>query len=211
MIKAVIFDLDGVLVDSEELSRQSNKETLKQHGIELTQEEKIKAIGRTDLDIFRDMIEARGLGLSPEELTKEKDRIYLDIIKGKLKPIPGARGILETLKERGIPFAIASSGTYVKVRANLSETGLIGLISTIISADDIEKGKPDPEIFLKAAEKIGIPPEECLVIEDAQAGVIAAKAAGMKCLALKSPGSHGQDLSQADRVISSLEEAREEF
>lgn len=211
MIKAVIFDLDGVLVDTEALSREANRKVMKEYGTELTQEEKRKAIGRPDLEIFRDALEARGLDLKPEELTREKDRIYLELIKGRVRPLPGAREILERLKEKGIPFAIASSGTPAKIRGSLTETGLIGLINTIVSANDISRGKPYPDIFLKAAEKLGMEPGDCLVVEDAEAGIEAAKAAGMRCIALKSPNTFGQDFSKADMILDSLKEVEEEL
>ncbi len=211
MIRAVVFDLDGVLADTEGFSGQATGQAFREAGIELTPEEKTRAFGRTDLDISAHAIRLRGLGLDPGELVKRKDAIYSRLIKGRLKPMPGAGGLLETLKKRGIPFALASSGTPAKIRATLAETGLQGLFRTIISADDIRKGKPDPGIFLKAARKLGIPPGDCLVVEDAQAGIEAAKAAGMKCLALRSPGTYGQDLSGADRVIDSLGEVEEEL
>lgn len=211
MVKAVIFDLDGVLVDTEVFSGQATKQVFKEAGIEFTPEEREKAFGRTDLEISRDAVKSRGLDLKPEDLVSRKVQIYSELIKGKVEPIKGARELVEFLKSRGIPFAVASSGTPDKIRATFSEIGFEGLFDIMVTAEDISRCKPDPEIFLKAAEKLGIPPEECLVIEDAQAGVEAAKAAGMKCLALKSPSTYGQDLSQADRIINSLEEAREEF
>ncbi len=211
MIKAVIFDLDGVLVDTEAFSGQAGEKVLKEHGIELTPEERRKAFGRPDLDSYSKYIKSRGLDLNPEKLVEEKDRIYSELIKGKVMPLPGAREILEHLKERGIPFAIASSGTPVKIRASLTETRLLGLINIIVSADDISQGKPHPDIFLKASEKLGISPEYCLVVEDAEAGIEAAKAAGMRCLALKSPNTYGQDFSKADRVLDSLKEMEEEL
>lgn len=211
MIKAVIFDLDGVLADTEAFSGRASRKTLKEFGIELSPEERKKAFGRRDLDIFRDAIKARNLDLKPEELAGEKDRIYSGLIKGRVRPLPGAREILKRLRERGTPFVIASSGSLTKIRASLTETGLLSLINTIVSADDINHGKPHPEIFLKAAWKLGMKPGECLVVEDAQAGIEAAKAAGMKCLALKSPNTHGQDFSKADRIIESLKELEEEL
>lgn len=209
MIKAVIFDLDGVLADTELFSGQASGKALKVHGIELTDEEGKRAFGRRDIDSYSGYIESRGLDLNPKDLVKEKDRIYSELIKGKLKPIPGVAKLLKFLKKRGIPFAVASSGTPEKIRATLSELGFAGFFDIIVSAEDITKGKPDPEIFLKAAEKIGVNPGSCLVVEDAQAGIEAAKSAGMKCLALKSPNTYGQDLSGADRIINSLKEVKE--
>ena len=211
MIKAVIFDLDGVLVDTEAFSGRAGEKVLKEHGIELTPEERRRAFGRPDLDSYSKYIKSRGLDLNPEKLVEEKDRVYSEMIKGRVRPLPGARKILELLKEKGIPFAVASSGTLVKVRASLTETGLLGLINILVSADDISRGKPDPEIFLKAAEKLGMEPEHCLVIEDAEAGIESAKAAGMRCLALKSPNTYGQDFSKADRILDSLSEMEEEI
>lgn len=211
MVGAVIFDLDGVLADTEPFSIEAGRMTMKEHGIKLTPEETKRAFGRTDLDISAHAIKLRNLDLKPEVLVRKKDRIYSGLIKGKLKPMPGVRELLKALKKRGVPFAVASSGTPEKIGATLSELGFDGLFDIIVSASDITKGKPNPEIFLKAAEKIGAKPENCLVVEDAQAGIEAAKAAGMRCLALKSPNTYGQDLSGADRIIDSLKQVEEEL
>lgn len=211
MVEAVIFDLDGVLADTEPFSIEAGRMTMKEYGIKLTPGEKRRAFGRTDLDISAYAIKLRNLDLKPEALVRRKDRIYSGLIKGKLKPMPGAWELLKNLKKRGMPFAVASSGTPEKINATLTETGLGRMFNIIVSAEDITRGKPDPDIFLKAAEKLGARPENCLVVEDSQAGIEAAKAAGMKCLALKSPNTYGQDLSKADRVIDSLKEVEEEL
>jgi beta-phosphoglucomutase family hydrolase len=211
MIKAVIFDLDGVLVDSEPFSGEASSKALREFGIELTPEERTRAFGRTDLDIASYAIKLRGLDLNPRELVKRKDAVYSEIIKGKLRPMPHTRELIELLRSKGIPFALASSGTPGKIRATLSEIGFEDIFDTIVSGEDISRGKPHPEIFLKAAEKLGMEPGDCLVVEDAQAGIEAAKAAGMRCIALRSPSTYGQDFSKADRIIDSLEELEGEL
>lgn len=209
MVQAVIFDLDGVLVDSEEFSMEATEQMLKELGIELTLEERERAFGRTDLDSYRECIKDRKLSLNPEDMVRRKEEIYSKLISGKLKPIEGAAELIQSLGEKAVRMAVASSGTRNKIRASLREIGFEGLFETVVSAEDITQGKPNPEIFLKAAERLGVPPAQCLVIEDAQAGVEAAKAAGMKCLAFKSPNTHGQDLSKADKTIDSLKQAED--
>ena len=208
MIKAVIFDLDGVLVDSEPFSEEASNRALAEHGIRITAEERKRAFGRRDMDSYRDYIRARGLDLDPGEINRRKVEIYSGLIKGKLKPIPGARELVERLRKRGMPFALASSGTPGKIRATLTEIGFGRLFSVIITAEDISRGKPDPEIFLGAAEKLRVRPADCLVVEDSQAGVEAAKKANMKCIALRSKNTFGQDLSEADKIVNSLEEIK---
>jgi beta-phosphoglucomutase len=204
-MKAILFDLDGVLVDTERISTEASNLVLSRHGIIQTPEERRNVFGKRTKDNYREAINARGLDLDPKTLVVEKNQLFKDMIKGVVEPMPGVLRLLGELKEHGIKVAVVSSSPLERVNATLEEAGLFLEFDFIVSGDCCLKGKPNPEPFLLACERFGLNAGDCIVIEDAQAGIEAAKAAGMKVLGLRSPNTHGQDLSKADRIESSLE------
>jgi len=206
MIKAVLFDLDGVLVDSEVHSTKASDQVLADVGIYLTDDERKLVYGRRTIDNYKRHIKNRGLDLDPDELLSRKTQVYKKLIKGKLEPLPGAIELVKKLKESKIKICVVSSSTLERVEASLNEVGLLWEFPVIISGNCCSKGKPDPEPFIIASEKLQVKPKECLVIEDAEAGIKAAKSAEMRCIAVESPNTHGQDLSNADLIVNSLEE-----
>jgi len=205
MMKAILFDLDGVLVDSESISTKASDKILADVGIVQTPEEKERVFGRRTEDNYREAIEARGMDIDPKSLVRRKNKLFARMVAGNLPPMPGVLKLLADLKDAGIKRAVVSSSPLDRVNVSLEEAGIIWEFDFIISGDCCTKGKPDPEPFLLAAERLGMDPPECIVIEDAQAGIEAAKAAGMKVLAVDSPNTHGQDISGADRIVESLE------
>ena len=204
MVSAVLFDLDGVLVDSEEFSSQASDAVLAKVGIVQTPEEKKNVFGRRTHENYQAAIDARGLDIDANELVMRKNRLFAEIIKGRIKPLEGVVELIKHLRESGIRIAVVSSSPLDRVNATLTEVNLLLEFELIISGDCCVMGKPDPEPFLLAAERFYVKPEECIVVEDAQAGVASGKAAGMKVLAVKSPNTHGQDLSKADKIVDSL-------
>jgi HAD superfamily hydrolase (TIGR01509 family) len=206
MIKAVIFDLDGVIADSEPLSGKSTDMVLERHGIKLTPAEKLEAFGRRSPDIFRDALSKRNINADVDGMVRLKDRLLLGMIKKSLKSVPGSLEAVKRLKEGGLRVALATSSHEEKMRMELRELGITGLFGVTVNGSEVERGKPDPEMFLKAAEKLGVKPRECAVIEDSTFGVQAAKAAGMLAVGFRSPNSPGQDLSSADIVVDDLRE-----
>ena len=206
MIKAVLFDLDGVLVDSEPISSEASDRILASVGIVQTPEEKRKVFGRRTYDNYRAAIEARGLDIDPAELVKRKNKLFAKLIKGRLKLLPGVLRLLGELKGAGVKVAVVSSSSLERVNVTLEEVGLILEFDVIVSGDCCVLGKPHPQPFLMAAERVGVKPKDSVVIEDAEAGALAGKAAGMKVVAVRSPHTHGQDLSKADKMVDSLEE-----
>lgn len=206
MIKAVIFDLDGVIADSEPISGESTRIVLEKHGIRMTGDERRNAFGRRTRDIFRDALSSRNRAGDVGEMVREKDRIFLGMMKGKLKSIPDSVELVRSLKGRGIMVALATSSHEEKMRAELDELGISGLFPVRVNGDEISRGKPDPEIFISAARKLGVEPSECAVVEDSAFGVMAAKSAGMTAIGFLSPNSPGQDLSPADAVIRDISE-----
>ncbi|MFH0862791.1 MAG: HAD family phosphatase [Candidatus Altiarchaeota archaeon] len=211
MLNAVLFDLDGVLVDSESISSEASDKVLAEFGIVQTPAEKKLVFGRRTYDNYKAAIDARGLKIDPQDIVDRKMVVFTKMIKGRLKPLPGVLRLLGQLKDAGIKVAVVSSSPLERVNASLGEVGLILGFDIIVSGDCCVLGKPHPEPFLVAAEKVGVRPSNCVVVEDAEAGILAGKAAGMKVVGLRSPNTHGQDLSKADAIVYSLEEIDVKF
>jgi len=204
MIKAVIFDMDGVIVDSEYYHYIVEKRILKKIGIDLSFEEAKKHAGMKTETFFRKILENHKKKADINELVKEKQKLVIDILKKRAKPIPGSIKLINLLKKNKIKLGIASSGKRERVEIILSKFKIRNKFDVVVTAEDVEHGKPDPEIFLLASKKIGIKPEECIVIEDSTNGVKAAKKAGMKCIGFVSKNSGKQDLSEADIVVDDM-------
>ena len=211
MLKAVLFDLDGVLIDSELLSQESSDRVLARVGINRTAREKEMAFGMRTIDYFRMIAKIYGVVFDAEKLAAEKDKVLAGLIKGRLKPLPGVMSLLKGLKLNGVRVAVVSSSPLGRVNDSLEETGLILDFDVVVSGDCCSKGKPAPEPFLLAAEKLDVRPGECVVVEDAEIGISSAKDAGMKVIAVKSPNTRGQDLGKADAVVKSLEKVDLKF
>jgi HAD superfamily hydrolase (TIGR01509 family) len=211
-IKAVIFDLDGVIADSEPISGKSTAMVLQKRGVRLTDEERRLAFGRRSPDIFRDALRSRKKAFTKgtiEAMVEEKNTIMLELMKGSLKAVPGSLELIRLLSGKGLRLALATSSHKDKMEMELKELGIKGLFPVVVTGDGVSKGKPNPEIFLLAAKRIGVPPSGCAVIEDSAFGVQAAKAAGMLAIGFASPNSPGQDLSASDAIFCDLRKAGE--
>lgn len=205
MIQLVIFDLDGVLLDSESLYKRVNFQLFSDLGVKITDEEYNSFIGISGAKMW-DYIKKKGsLAQSIEELrVLERERKFEGLSSEVLIPNPGLLDLLKELRGKTIPCAIASSGLMKNIRLILSKLNVESYFSHIVSGEMPEKGKPAPDIFLLAAKHYRIEPENCLVIEDSRNGVLAAKAAGMTCVGYVNEGSGNQDLSKADLIVGSL-------
>lgn len=201
MIKAVIFDMDGVIVDSEHVHNKAEKEAMLKYGVKVSSKELQNYTGMTDEAMFTEFIKEHDLDTTHEEIYNEKEKALLSLLKENITPVAGVINLINKLKQAGIKLGVASSSHRKVVGFVLKELGIASLFDTIIAVEDITHGKPDPEIFLKAASKLSTNPEDCLVIEDARSGVEAAKKAGMKCIGYKNPNSGNQDLSKADIIV----------
>jgi beta-phosphoglucomutase len=209
-IRAVIFDLDGVIADSEPISGKSTAMVLRKRGIRLTDDERRLAFGRRSPDIFSDALRTRKMTLNKgtiEEMVEEKNAIMLELMKGSLKAIPNSIGLVKLLLGKGLRLALATSSHPEKMEMEVSELGIKGLFPVVVTGSEVSKGKPDPEIFLLAAKRLGMKPAECAVIEDSSFGVQAAKRAGMFAIGFASPNSPGQDLGAADVAVKDLRDA----
>ena len=193
----VIFDCDGVLVDSEPLSVRVLVAALNRHGIEMAEEEAYERfLGRSLATMRQVMDEEYGFHTGPEFLEGMRTDLY-SLFKAELKPIPG---IAETLEALGLQACVASSSNPDRIRLSLTITGLIDKLDPhIFSATMVKNGKPAPDLFLLAASEMGFAPEDCIVIEDSPAGIEAAQRAGMASFAFTG-GSHTHTSGYRDRI-----------
>jgi beta-phosphoglucomutase family hydrolase len=202
MIKAMIFDMDGVIVDSEPMHIKAEKQTLLKHGVKITTEELRTYTGTTAEFEFNDLIQKHKLNTTAETLFNEKDDILFRLLEERTEPTKGVIDLIKDLKQHGFKLGIATSGHRKLAHYYLDKLGIEPLFDTVVCSEDIARSKPDPEIFLKAAQRLDVEPTECIVIEDAKLGIEAAIKAGMKCIGYSNPNSGNQDLSKADWVVS---------
>jgi HAD superfamily hydrolase (TIGR01509 family) len=207
MILGVIFDMDGVLVDSEPFIAAAMVRMFGEKGYTVHPDDLRPFIGTGEDNILKGVADAHQITLDLERDKARTYAIYLDLVHGNLRPLDGVLDFVRTCRERGLKIAVASSADAVKVKGNLLEIGLpLSTFDVIVSGNEVTHKKPSPEIFLEAARRLGLDPSTCLVVEDAIAGVAAAKAAGARCLALTTSFTPSQ-LSEADWVASTLAEA----
>ncbi|MGL6016025.1 MAG: HAD family hydrolase [Selenomonadaceae bacterium] len=206
-MKTLIFDMDGVIADSELIHYLTNVETFRQYGIPFEEEELFSYMGRTSWALFEETLKKQQLeNLDAAELLECKRRLYIEILTKEpaVRPIEGIVDLLISLKLAGIKTAVASSTGREVTELVLEKLGVKECFDAVFGGDETTQGKPDPEIYLLAAQKLGEDPAQCCVIEDAAVGVAAAKQAGMYCIAYSNPASGPQDLSLADEVVESL-------
>lgn len=210
MILGVIFDMDGVLVDSEPFIAAAMVRMFAEKGFRVQPEDLRPFIGTGEDHILSGVAEAHGI---PLDLERDKARtyaIYLELVRGKLQPLAGVQPFVQNCRDRGLKLAVASSADAVKVQGNLREIDLpSSTFDVIVSGNQVAHKKPAPDIFLEAARRLGLDPSTCLVIEDAVAGVAAAKAAGSRCLALTTSFAPSQ-LSAADWIAPDLSKVPDE-
>ncbi|MEX0622102.1 MAG: HAD family phosphatase [Candidatus Woykebacteria bacterium] len=202
MIRAVIFDLDGVVVDTEPLWFETYKKVFGEYGITFTQEHDKLAKGRSDA--FSRLSEKFDLADESAEISAKIKATYKDLFYRKAKLTPGFTELINGLKGR-YKLALATSAYKERVEFNLRKfPQLNSFFEVITNGDEIKNSKPSPDIFLLTAKRLGVDPRECLVIEDAESGVTAAKAAGMKVIGVNPGHVTPQDLSSADRIVTTL-------
>ncbi|MBN1516346.1 HAD family phosphatase [Candidatus Sumerlaeota bacterium] len=204
----VIFDCDGVLVDSEALSDEAFADTLKRFagGVELAREDWEMICGTTDADCVNYVSRRFQTPIDCRAFKEYKAARYQELAKERGLPLfEGVLDLLDGLDAIDAPYAVASSGSPEKIRINLEFNAIAHRFRATVSGEEFERGKPDPALFLAAAARIGLPPECCAVIEDSQNGIRAAKAAGMACLAVAN-SFESRQLATADRVVRSLAE-----
>jgi HAD superfamily hydrolase (TIGR01509 family) len=199
----VIFDMDGVIVDSEPYSMQALIDILRRYGIHPSEAELQRSYGRRVRDDVMDYFARHGVTADVKMAIAHKHARYYHLAAGHLQPLPGVVSLLNRLRDRGYHLALASSGDRVKVAFGMQALALIDIFEAIVTGDDVSHSKPNPEIYLVAAQQLGVRPAECIAIEDAPAGVEAAKCAGMRCIAVTTSVAHHQ-LQNADLIVGSL-------
>jgi HAD superfamily hydrolase (TIGR01509 family) len=202
-VQAVIFDMDGVIVDSEPYSMQALIDVLRHYGIDPTEDDLRRSYGRRVHDDFADYFCRYGVTADLNTAIAHKHARYYHLAAGQLKPFPGVMPLIQRLRDHGYRLALASSGDRVKVAFGMQALGLDATFDSVVCGDDVTHSKPEPEIYLMAARRLGISPAGCIAIEDAPAGVEAAKRAGMRCIAVTNSVAR-QQLQGADLIVESL-------
>jgi len=210
MIKGVLFDMDGVLVDSEQFICKAAIMMFNELGVKVLPEDFHPFVGMGENRYLGGVAEMHGLKVDIEKVKARTYDIYETIVRGKLSPLPGVHEFLKECRNKGLRLALATSADRVKMEVNIREIGLSGdIFNSIVTGLDVENKKPFPDIYIKAANGIGLEPENCLVIEDAVSGIKAGKAAGCKCLAITS-SFEASSLHEADWICESLLKVPEE-
>ncbi len=205
----VIWDMDGVLVDSAPFHYRAWRRLWEERGIYFSEEEFYKTFGMRNDAIIHRILGEEVSEKEIREIGKIKEEYFRQFAKGNIEPKPGVREILEGLKEEGFLHAVATSGPRENLDLILEETGIKHFFTALVCGEEVRRGKPHPEIFLRAAQKLSLPPSRCIVVEDAPAGIEGAKRAGMKCIGVS--GTHpSYRLNMADMVIDDFRKVKAE-
>lgn len=211
---AALWDVDGTLVDTAELHFQAWVDLCRELGRSFTRAEFTATFGRRNPEIIRELF---GWGYSDTQLTKlgeRKENLYRAEVQKGVALLPGVKNLLEGLHLGGFKQAIGSSAPRHNVDLILRLTNTAPFMGAVVSMEDTQRGKPDPEVFLVAADRVRVPTKCCLVLEDSPAGIQAAKAAGMKCIAVNFVGHHGKQVlldAGADLVVQDLQSVSAEI
>lgn len=208
MVNAVIFDMDGVVVNTEPIGYRANQEMYKALDITVPDEVYATFIGNSDKMIVQKLKDLYKLEQTHEELLDEKYKYYFNAFDTAedLELLPGVKDLIIDLHKNGMTLVLASSASKRKIEAVFTRFGLHEYFTAKVSGEDFEISKPNPEIFIDAFTKTGFPKEQCVIIEDSTNGIKAAKAAGVYCIGYQSEHSMGQDTSLADMVITDFKE-----
>lgn len=207
-IKAVIFDMDGVLFDTEPLNDEHIEIYYEKIGIKPPPGYFEKLRGANSKRVWTTIIKDYNLTHSLNELIIDARKSYINFLKSKtdLQPIEGVKDLIKKFREEKLKIALASSANPKRVDLLLKKGELTELFDAIVESDDVKNGKPAPDLYLRAAQLLNLRPEECIVIEDAENGVKSAHAAGMKVLGFTGLPHNTQDLSEADKLFHSFKE-----
>ncbi len=206
-MKAAIFDMDGVIIDSEPLHYLSDTTLLKRLGVEVPDTYLDKYVGVTNPVMWKELIKDFAIPKDLQEILNAQKSLKLKLLKkGDYKAIQGIPELMKDLYRHRVPIAIASSSSSMFIKEVIKILKIGKYIDIYVSGENVERSKPEPDIFLKVAELLQLNAQGCVVIEDSKNGVIAAKKAGMKCIGFQNPNSGAQDLGKADLVVGSIRE-----
>lgn len=199
--KAVLWDMDGTLVDSQELHWIAWRNTMAKEGVAITREEFLSTFGQRNDSIILDWLGSAETAERIDRIGQAKEALYRQLVHQLgIAPEPGVPAWLDRLHKHGWQQAVASAAPRANIDAVLAALSLNHLFQGIVSAEDVQRGKPDPEVYLLAAYRLGVPAERCIVVEDASAGIEGARRAGMRSIGIR----HGAKDLQADEVVDSL-------
>jgi HAD superfamily hydrolase (TIGR01509 family) len=215
-LAGVIFDMDGVIVDSEPLSMRTITEMAAERGIHLepallheltgVSMERVMEVVGARLAGPAGAVGAAAGGADPAALRRDYDARYLPRLRASAAPTPGLERLIAGLSAAGVPMALASSSTLAEIGAVTGALGLGGVLRGVASGEEVTRSKPAPDVYLLAVERLGAGPAGVVAIEDSATGVAAAAAAGLVCVAVRTAVTHGHDFGPAALIVSSLEE-----
>ncbi|WP_069999938.1 HAD family hydrolase [Cellulosilyticum sp. I15G10I2] len=207
MIGAVIFDMDGVIIDSEPIHFEVDEATMNDSGVTITKEELDKYVGMTSPEMWAELKVPYDLKQTVEAILDSQLKAKIERINTMtIAPIEGITELLHTLAVHNIQIALASSSAMPFIKAVLTKFNILDYFSVIVSGEEVPQGKPAPDIYIKTAELLHLKSDQCVVIEDSKNGTLAAKSAGMKCIGFCNPNSGNQDLSKADITVDSIKD-----
>lgn len=203
-ISAVVFDLDGLMFNTEDIYNETGTELLRRRGIENAQPVIEKMMGLRAEEAFRVMKQMCGFSESIDQIQRESDQIFQSLLHEKLAPMPGLFELLEMIEQRQLPKAVATSSSRKYLEEVLDRYQLLPRFQHTLTSEDVTRGKPDPEIYLKVADLFAIPPEKMLVLEDSSNGTKAAIAAGAHVVSVPHQFSRNQDFTGTRKIADSL-------
>ena len=207
MLQAIIFDMDGVIVDSEDSFLRSKQQLLQELGINVEMSYHYQFFGTTSDSTWTKIKSEFNLPLSVETYIQRATEIREAIVQAEgIHPIPGVLDLIQHFHQNGVKLAVASSSPMQDISTVMDTFGIRDCFQTLVSATACQNSKPFPDVFLLAAEQLGVEPKDCLVIEDSRNGTIAAKAANMTCIGYRNPNFVCQDLDHADLVVDNFKD-----
>lgn len=208
-MQAVIFDFDGLLLDTEPIYMDATRTVLARRHAEFDTDLWWSLTGQPSLVVLRSIVEEAGLQVRAELLLAERQMV-LDRHLGRAGALPGAEQLVRKLSAQHVPIAIATSSTARGYARKSRQHAWLELFDVVVTRDDVSAGKPAPDLLLEAANRLGQPPEHCLVFENAPSGLAAGRAAGMPTVVVPTPGMNRNDFREADQILESLEDFRPE-
>lgn len=202
--RAVIFDLDGVLIDSEQANVESATEAFAAEGTPLSREEIRQVVGRHPLDYVPRLARARGITPRRQRRLLERQYAAYEEWSARIRRVEGAEILIPDLARRGFRLAVATSSDRASARESLQRVGLLDHFELLLTLEDVRERKPSPQIYRLALERLGLAPEQVVVVEDSSPGVQAARAAGLRCIALRSRWVDPGDIAAAEAIIDDL-------
>jgi len=208
MVQAVLFDMDGLMIDSEPLAQFAWQQAVAHYGRRIDEMLFGQMLGLRQVECSQLVCQRLALPVAPDVLVGQRNASFMAMLPGRLQAMPGLFELLDWLKSQATRCALVTSGLPAYVATVLDTLALTTSFEVTVTGDDVAHGKPAPDAYVLAAERLGVPAAVCLVLEDAPNGVAAAKAAGMRCWAIPNAHTCELDLSAADRVLPSLKAVR---